>query len=85
MISDSRTRNGHREVRSANGDFKAITTTGHNLKGTGSMYGFVPVTDFGARLKRAACAQNADHLRHIAAHMRAYLVAVRWRAAPRIA
>jgi PAS domain S-box-containing protein len=38
----------------ARGDFPAVTTLGHNLRGSGGGFGFQAITDFGAGLEQAA-------------------------------
>ena len=40
-------------------DFDQLLTIGHNLRGSGRMFGFDEVTDIGAELQRAAAAQDS--------------------------
>ena len=38
----------------AEDDFAAIQTIAHNMKGTGTSYGFCPITEIGGRMEAAA-------------------------------
>jgi HPt (histidine-containing phosphotransfer) domain-containing protein len=41
------------------GDFEAVGSLGHGMKGAGGMYGFEAITDIGACLEQSA--QSADN------------------------
>jgi HPt (histidine-containing phosphotransfer) domain-containing protein len=43
----------------ASDDYEALRVLGHNLKGTGSSYGFPEITRLGAKLESAA--KRTDH------------------------
>ena len=49
------------------GDFSSVQKMGHNLKGSGSSYGFPQLTQLGAELEVAAREQALDKIRPIAA------------------
>uniref|UniRef100_UPI0032AFA7C1 PAS domain S-box protein n=1 Tax=Sphingomonas sp. AR_OL41 TaxID=3042729 RepID=UPI0032AFA7C1 len=42
----------------ARGDFPAVTTLGHNLRGSGGAFGFQAITDFGASIEQAGDDRN---------------------------
>jgi PAS domain S-box-containing protein len=44
-------------------DFGAVTILGHNMKGSGDMFGFRAITDIGAALQEAAESADADESR----------------------
>lgn len=46
----------------AAGDYQALRLIGHSLKGSGGGYGFPALSDFGARIERAALAAEAAAL-----------------------
>jgi CheY-like chemotaxis protein len=58
------------------GQFDAIRTLGHNMKGVGSAYGFVPITDIGRKLEEAAGAKDVDEIRRQARSLGEYLARV---------
>lgn len=55
------------------GDYEAIRVLGHNLKGTGSGYGFAGITVIGRCLEFAAKAKSADQVRAQTASLADYL------------
>jgi len=55
------------------GDFDAIRTNGHNMKGTGTAYGFPPITELGGTIEQAALAKDADAVRTAVQDLLAYL------------
>ena len=61
------------EEHLANGDFDAIRMLGHSMKGAGAGYGFDPITDYGARLERAAEEQARDEIVAARADLADYL------------
>ena len=63
------------------GEFTAIATIGHNLKGSGAGYGFRPISEIGARIWRAAKADDAAVVSTGADELEAYLDTVRWQPA----
>jgi hypothetical protein len=59
------------------GNFDLPRTLGHNMKGTGTAYGFSPITDIGAEIENAAKVQDADTIRRKAAELAAFLEQVK--------
>jgi HPt (histidine-containing phosphotransfer) domain-containing protein len=57
----------------ADGDFETLRTTGHNLYGSGSAYGFDEISAAGACIERAAMQQNAAKIRDLIAELQATL------------
>ena len=55
------------------GDFETVTTLGHQMRGSGSMFGFQAITDFGAALEQAAESADADASRKWAGELSTYL------------
>lgn len=55
------------------GDLSIAKTLGHNMKGTGSAYGFAMVTELGAEIERAAKSGDADTIRAKTNELEAYL------------
>jgi hypothetical protein len=55
------------------GNFSAIASVGHNMKGSGTSYGFPRITDIGGGLELAALSNNgavvADCLRELGAYL----------------
>ena len=49
----------------AKGDYEAIQTVGHTMKGTGGGYGFDTITDIGSSLENAAKEKNALEIRRL--------------------
>ncbi|MCH9646934.1 MAG: Hpt domain-containing protein [Deltaproteobacteria bacterium] len=60
------------------GDFSAIRALGHNLKGSGSGYGFQPISIIGRAIEEAALSQNSSSLRVEIAALEDYLDQVRY-------
>jgi CheY-like chemotaxis protein len=59
------------------GNLDLPRTFGHNMKGTGTAYGFPPITDIGAEIETAAKAGDADTIRKKAAELAAFLEQVK--------
>jgi CheY-like chemotaxis protein len=57
-------------------DFAGLRTSGHNMKGVGSAYGFDPISDIGRRLEEAAGASDPDAVRREIAALEDYLARV---------
>jgi len=68
-------RNHPREILDAvaNGNFAVPRTLGHNMKGTGSAYGFPEITNFGAQIEQAAKDEDPDAIRTTARELALYL------------
>ncbi|HEX7901895.1 MAG TPA: response regulator [Planctomycetota bacterium] len=58
------------------GQFDAIRTLGHNMKGVGSAYGFVPITDIGRKLEEAAGKRDVEEIRRQTRALGDYLARV---------
>jgi signal transduction histidine kinase/CheY-like chemotaxis protein/HPt (histidine-containing phosphotransfer) domain-containing protein len=54
-------------------DFDSIRTIGHNMKGTGTGYGFTTLTDIGAALEQAAKQHDAEMIRSKTEELAEYL------------
>ena len=54
-------------------NFDAIRTTGHNMKGTGSAYGFPRLTELGGRIEQSAMEKDAGAVRTAVYDLIAYL------------
>ena len=54
-------------------DFEAIRVTGHNLRGCGTGYGFVPITDIGTVIEQAATEQDAMAIKKAIMELSDYL------------
>ncbi len=61
----------------AEGDLQTPRTLGHNMKGTGTAYGFAAITQIGAAIEQAAKDANWDTIRTKAAELTSYLDGVR--------
>lgn len=57
-------------------DFEDIRVRGHSMKGVGAGYGFVLVTDLGARLEIAAKEKDTGGIRRVAAELADYMARV---------
>lgn len=57
-------------------DYAVVMRLGHNMKGTGSAYGFDPITDVGAELERAALVGNRAASERATASLARYLARV---------
>jgi two-component system sensor histidine kinase/response regulator len=55
------------------GEFEAVRTIGHNMKGSGAGYGLQKVTDFGEGLEAAAKQQDGPRVRQLVNEMADYL------------
>ena len=60
----------------ARGDFGAIRSLGHNMKGTGGSFGLPQISEIGDQLERAAKEQNADSVRTVTAQLVQFLDSV---------
>ena len=58
------------------GDFQCIQKIGHNMKGTGSSYGFCRITELGGGLESAAKAGNGDEVATLLEDLTGYLQSV---------
>ncbi len=54
-------------------DFEKIQILGHNMKGTGSAYGFDAISEIGASLETCAKERNAEKVRILAEEVSVYL------------
>jgi signal transduction histidine kinase/CheY-like chemotaxis protein len=54
-------------------DFNMIRTAGHNMKGTGTAYGFPRLTELGGRIEKSALEKDANAVRTAAQDLMAYL------------
>jgi HPt (histidine-containing phosphotransfer) domain-containing protein len=54
-------------------DFPAIVTLGHNMKGTGTGFGFPRITEIGALIEDAAKKKDADTIRNRNRELKEYL------------
>jgi len=63
--------------QAANGDFIDAKRLGHNMKGTGSGYGFEEISRLGAQIEAAAAAGEADRLVQLADELAQYLARVK--------
>lgn len=66
------------DIRSAleRQDYEAIRVTGHNLRGCGTGYGFVPITEIGQVIEQAAIQQDAAAIEQATAQLADYLDSV---------
>jgi len=55
------------------GDYDAVWTRGHNLKGAGTAYGFEFLTELGAQLETAAGSPDPEAVRRCVATLEDYL------------
>jgi len=58
-------------------DFKKVRTIGHNLKGTGTPYGFPKITEYGRALEASALTSDFQALEVAAGNLGAYLKSLR--------
>lgn len=63
------------EIKAAltNGDYEAIRSTGHNLRGCGTGYGFVPISEHGAVIEQAAIDQDSATIANATDELSEYL------------
>jgi CheY-like chemotaxis protein len=54
-------------------DFETVTILGHNMSGSGAMFGFQPITDYGAALQLAAESSDATASRKHIGELSIYL------------
>ena len=54
-------------------DYEKIRVLGHNMKGTGSAYGFDAISEIGASLERCAKERNSEKVRILAEEVSVYL------------
>ncbi len=57
----------------ARGDFELVARHAHNLRGSGSSFGFPPITELGGRLEHAALARDVARLEREVAAFQRYL------------
>jgi CheY-like chemotaxis protein/HPt (histidine-containing phosphotransfer) domain-containing protein len=57
-------------------DFEAVTILGHNMRGSGDMFGFRAITDIGAALQQAAESADVDESRKQVGELSSYLDAI---------
>ena len=57
-------------------DFDTIRSLGHNMKGTGTSFGFPQISAIGDELERAAKQQDADSVRNLTARLVHFLDSV---------
>ena len=55
------------------GDYEAIWTLGHDMKGSGSGYGFEAISDLGRSIERSAVEQNSLKIRALVGALSQYL------------
>ena len=58
------------------GDFEAIRSLGHKMKGTGGSFGLPQISEFGDQLERAAKQKDADAVRALNQQLRQFLDSV---------
>jgi len=58
------------------GDFAAVRSTGHMLKGTGGSYGFLEMTRIAAGIESAASASDREQLTQLLAQLDDYVARV---------
>lgn len=73
-----RRRQDNERIRSdaANGRWSAIAATAHRIKGNAASFGFTQLSDIGARLERAAGAEDAAMIATLVDEMSRYLARV---------
>ena len=57
-------------------DFETVTILGHNMSGSGGMFGFQAITDIGAALQQAAESADTDASRKWVGELSSYLQSV---------
>ena len=57
-------------------DWLALAFIGHGMKGSGGSYGFDAISEYGARIERAAQTAQGDVVRGVAAELADYLARV---------
>ena len=55
------------------GDFEAVESLGHGMKGAGGSFGFEAITDIGAALEQAAASTDTDASRKCVGELSSYL------------
>jgi HPt (histidine-containing phosphotransfer) domain-containing protein len=61
------------------GEMSAALTRGHKMKGTGTSYGFEPITSIGQRLEEAAKIEDATACDAAVQELADYLERLEWR------
>lgn len=61
------------EASLRNGDYKAISSLAHQMKGVGGSYGFEAVTSVGAQMEKAAKESDAAEIERLLTELRQYL------------
>jgi HPt (histidine-containing phosphotransfer) domain-containing protein len=64
----------------AAGDYKTVRRLGHNLKGTGSGYGFKVISEIGAQIEEAAKLEDRTAIHDKVEELTRYLFCVEWSA-----
>ncbi|MEI9937577.1 MAG: ATP-binding protein [Pseudomonadota bacterium] len=72
-LADCRARLAEVRLSTGRGDFARVVWHAHNLRGSGSSFGFSPITEMGAQLEDAAHARNVTQLERHAASLQHYL------------
>ena len=72
-LKSSREKAAEIVVAIGNENFDAIRTTGHNMKGTGTAYGFPRLTELGDSIEKSALEKDAGALRTAVQDLIAYL------------
>ena len=57
-------------------DYEKIRVLAHNMKGTGSAYGFDSISEIGASLEKCAKERNAEKVRILAEEVSVYLESI---------
>jgi len=70
--------NRHKDIKTmgealTQGDFEAIRSLGHSMKGAGGSYGFDAITDIGKALEQAAIAKDSGVIKESLQELAAYL------------
>ena len=60
-------------VACGQGNYEAIWTLGHDMKGSGSGYGFEAISDLGRSIERSAVEQNSLKIRALVGALSQYL------------
>jgi HPt (histidine-containing phosphotransfer) domain-containing protein len=72
-LADCQTRVADVRQAIGRGDFELVARHAHNLRGSGSAFGFPPITELGGRLEHAALERDVARLKRDAAELQRYL------------
>ena len=61
------------EIALPRGDYEAIRSVGHGMKGSGGGYGFAEISEIGAALEDAARSNQQEDIRRQVEKLKAYL------------